>query len=519
MGNRSLNKVKGKVIYNWPSGYCEEKFRFYDPLQLGKEPFDVAIIGAGVVGCALAYRLSQYDLSVIIIDKNADVGAGTSKANSAIISTGYDATPGSLEAELVKSSADMWPEMAKKLKLPYNEVSALILAMDDEQLNRLPELLKDSEKNGIYDVEIISGDKVKTLEPNISDSIKGALHVKRESITDPFAACIAYGEVAVVNGATFVLGFNVASIKGSGKGVKTISSKDDKTIQANIVINASGLQSAVLSNTYNGKHYDINPRRGQFIIYDKACGDLVNRILMPVPSPIGKGILVTPTIFGNLLAGPTAEDLPSSEIFSTNTTLKGIEKVKRETKKICPSLPLQLPIATYAGLRANCAQGCYRIEFNDGEKGIITINGIRSTGLTAGLGIADYVLKNMQSKCGLNLIRKPDAKDSRPDSDYPKWADPRPFENKMVLEKNKDYGAMVCFCEQISRQEIIDAIRSPLIPRTIDSIKRRTRSAMGRCQGFNCRTVIAELISQECNIPFHQVNKKGPYFEESLINN
>ncbi len=501
--------IRGHVLYNWPEGACEEELRLGDGEQIGDEVFDVAILGAGVVGTAIAYLLSQYKLRVVLIDKRHAVGEGTSKGNSAIIHTGFDAVPGSLESDLLNRASRQWPEYALKLQVPLDCTSAILVALDEEQEALLPKLLKKAHENGVEDVTMLSASQVREMEPNISSSVRGGLHVERESIVDPFAPFIACAEIAVVNGTTLLLGFEVGKIEAEGE-TKIISSSDGHRIRSRWLINAAGLGSMKIAQTHGGKAFDLNPRRGQFFVFDKLSRRLVGRIVLPVPTPQTKGILVCPTIFGNLLVGPTAEDLAPDAIESTDTTPDGLKLVYEGMLRLCPALKDEPVTTTYAGLRCNCAQGSYQLTCNDGMPGVLTITGVRSTGLTASPTLAELAIERMHKECGLPLERDLNAIDSRPVSAHPGWHSPRPQEDEKAMRAFPDYARMICHCELISRQEILNAISSPLQPRTMDALRRQTRSATGRCQGFNCWGQIAALLSERTAIPLNRITKKGP---------
>lgn len=502
--------VRGKVFYCWEGDGCEVGLRLNDPAQLGVEPYDVAIVGAGVVGCALAHALSRYQLRILLCDKNYDVGEGTSKGNSAIIHTGFDAPVGSLEADLVTRASRRWPELVEKLKIPFRQSGGLLLALDEEQAKELPKLRDKALANGVEDVELVSAQEVSRLEPNATPASFGGLLVPRESIVDPFTVSIAFAEVAVTNGVDALFGYDVAAVGDASRPVKTLVDRAGRRIRARVVINVAGLGSRRLTETYGGRRYDINPRRGQFLVYDKNLGGLLQRILLPVPTATTKGKLVTPTIFGNLLAGPTAEDLPLDQVDAGSTTIEELSGVRAVALRMCPPLDDHRPIASYAGLRCNCAQGSYMIEIGDGwHPGIITVSGVRSTGLTAAPTLADHLVEQLRKTDWLALKPDPQAVDSRPPSCWPGWWR-RPFDDPARMAAEPNYGRMICFCENVSKQEILDALDSPLCPRTLDALKRRTRVLTGRCQGFNCRVAIAETISRHCGLPLESITERGP---------
>jgi glycerol-3-phosphate dehydrogenase len=499
----------GNTWYNWPSAGCDPNHQLSPGRFSAERPYDIVVIGAGVIGCALAYVLSQYRLRIAIVDQRFDVGEGTSKANSAIIHTGFDATPDSIEARLVTEASRRWPELAQKLKIPLKPVSALMLALDEEQRDALPELCEKAIANGVDDVQLVSAQQAKRLEPNISPHVLAGLVVPRESIVDSFTTSIAYAEVAIANGVDFVFGFEVLDVEDADAATKWVVGANAVRIPARLVINASGLGSRKLVEKYHGEPMDLNPRRGQFVVYDRSSSHLVNRILLPIPTKQTKGMLVAPTIYGNLLAGPTAEDLPPDWIDATNTTAEGVAAVRASGTKLCPALRDQPVIATYAGLRCNCAQGSYWMRFNDGHSGIVTLAGIRSTGLTTSITTALHVIQCMVDQCGLELVKNENAIDCRPETKWPGWWR-RPFDDRQRVAEFPDYGRIVCACENISRGEIHDALLSCPGVATLDGLKRRTRVLTGRCQGFTCCVPTAAMISEHYGIPLECVTKRGP---------
>jgi glycerol-3-phosphate dehydrogenase len=384
-----------------------------------------------------------------------------------------------------------------------------MLALDHEQCAQLPDLREKARQNGVEEIELVGAQHVKQLEPNVVETVLGGLVVPRESIVDPFTTCIAYAEVAVENGTDLVFGMTVTDIENPGESIKIVACENNIRIPARYVINACGLGSRQLVERYRGALMDLNPRRGQFVVYDRDCAQLVSRILLPIPTKETKGMLVAPTIFGNLLAGPTAEDLPPDQIDATGTTADGISAVLESARRMCPSLAKQSVIASYAGLRCNCAQGSYWMRFNDGSPGIVTISGIRSTGLTASISTAQYVIRQMAEQCGLDLLKNDRAIDSRPETKLPGWWR-RPFESSQQIAERPDYGRIVCSCENISRGELQDALDACPGAATLDGLKRRTRVLSGRCQGFNCCVPTAEMISRHYGIPLASVTKRGP---------
>jgi glycerol-3-phosphate dehydrogenase len=509
MTTQALHRLAGKVWYRWPEGGCDERYRLTATSRPGLEPYDVAIVGAGVVGCALAYELSRYRLRVILIEKKFDVGEGTSKANSAIIHTGFDAEPGTLESELVSAASRQWPEVAERLKVPMMPVGALVIAVDDEQLVQLLEIQRKALENGVEDVEYLDASRVPELEPYANPRALGGLLVHRESIIDPFSVCVAFAETALANGVDILFGAGARRFGDRRELVKSIYCDGDIHVRTRFVVNVAGLWSREVADLYGGEEFEITPRRGQFLLYDKCARRIVNRILLPIPTARTKGSLVAPTIFGNVLAGPTAEDLRPGAVSATETTAAGRDEVAAGAARLCPDLIGQPVIAAYAGLRCHCAQGNYRISFNDGQPGFVTVTGIRSTGLSASFILARHLRQGLVDRCGLSAIENPQAVDGRPDSCWPGWWR-RPFDDPERLAHQPDYGRVVCSCEQISHAEIEDALVSPLRPQTLDALKRRTRVLTGPCQGFHCRVPVAERIRNVCGMPLEAVTKLGP---------
>ncbi len=499
----------GKIRYHWPDGDLDESLRYDDSSQFGDTPYDVTIIGAGIVGCALAYKLSQYKLKILLVDKNYDVGEGTSKGSSAIIHTGFDAPVDTLESKLVSKASEQWPELARKLKIPFEECGALVLAINEEQNTQLGKIHEKALKNGVTDIQLMSAETIRELEPEVTDDVMGGILVPRESIADPFSASIAFAEIAKSNGTDILLGIEIVAFENLDDGIKTIISHSGNKINTKIIVNVAGLGSEKLAKLYKGELFDTNPRRGQFLIFDKYSRSKVKHILLPIPTAQTKGVLVIPTIFGNLIAGPTAEDFSHGDSFLTDTETDKLQDLLDGASKLYPGLQSQPTIGSFSGVRSNCSQGSYWIRSNDNHSGVLTVAGIRSTGFTSSPALAEYLVDRLNKDLGLVLEPNLKAVDSRSEKSWPGWWK-SPYDKKGVVEKNPDYGEIVCFCEQITRGEIIEHLDSPLKPRTLDSIKRRTRAQMGRCQGFDCKVSIAAIISDHCKIQFNKITKCGP---------
>ena len=382
----------GKILYYWPDGDLDESLTFNDPAQLGDTPYDVVIIGAGIVGCALAYRLSMYKLKILLLDKNFDVGEGTSKGSSAIVHTGFDAPAGTLESGLVTKASKQWPELAEKLKIPFEKCGALLLAIDDEQKKQLASIYEKAVKNGVTDIQLLSAETARELEPEATSGVLGGILIPGESIADPFTASIAFSEVALLNGVDILLGTEISAFENTDEAVKILVTRYGRKISTKVIVNVAGLGSEKLAKLYNGEPFDTNPRRGQFLLFDKYSRSAIKHILLPIPTAQTKGVLVIPTIFGNLMAGPTAEDFSHSDNSVTDTVADKLQQLLEGASKLYPGLQRQPPIGLFSGVRSNCSQGSYWIRSNDNHPGILTVAGIRSTGFTSSPALAEYLV-------------------------------------------------------------------------------------------------------------------------------
>ncbi len=477
--------------------------------------YDVIVIGGGVVGCAILRELTKYDVRALLLERASDVCEGTSKANSAIIHTGFDAKPGTLEAKLVAESSRLFPRLAEQLKIPFDPVGAVLVARSDEEAARLPALKAEGERNGVDDLRILTRDEVLAREPHVNPSVKAGLLVPRESITCGFTTVVAYAENALANGASIMLSAPVTAIQteatAGGRPVKRVFTPRGD-FRARYVVNAAGLWSDEVRSLLAPSPFRVRPRKGEFLILDRSSRSLVNGIILPMPTPKTKGILVTPTIYGNVLMGPTAVDVERKDDLSV--TAEGLQQVEAGSLSLVPALK-DLPIvSTYAGLRAGVDAGDYIVSFQGGT-GWVDVAGIRSTGLTSSPALARYVVEGLRD-IGLELREKDTFEPSRPPYAMPGWYAPRPFADPDRMSSSPGYGRMVCYCEAISEQEIVDAVRAPLPAQTLDAVKRRTRAMTGRCQGFNCMARVANVMARSLGVPVSNVTKCGPGSEVVL---
>ncbi len=462
--------------------------------------YDVVIIGAGVVGAMVARKLSAYQLKICVLEKENDVAMGASKANSAIIHAGFDAKEGSLKAALNVKGNEMMPQIAKELGVPFKNNGSLVIGFCDEDRKELEKLLERGQKNGVKGLRIIEKDELKKLEPNIHDNAICALDAPTGGIICPYELTLAAIGNAMDNGADLKLNWEVNAIEQSEAGF-TLFSGEDK-IESRFVINAAGVYSDAIAHMVGDDSFSVHPRRGEYLLLDKECGNLVSHTIFRTPSEKGKGILVSPTVDNNLLLGPTAVDIQDKE--NKETTRDGFDHIIKETLENVAGVPLNQVITSFCGLRAVGSTGDFII--TSPRPGFINLAGIESPGLTASPAIALHACELLKAQ-GLSLVEK---------TDYSPTREPmHRFRNSSVSEKNewikKDpaYGKIVCRCESVTEGEILKAIKTNPRPRDLDGVKRRTRAQMGRCQGGFCSPYIIELLAQELNCPYEEVTKSG----------
>lgn len=449
--------------------------------------YDVAVVGAGVVGCAIARELARHPrLRVALVEAQDDVGQGTSKANTAILHTGFDAVPGSLEARLVREGARQLAAYAAESGIPVEPVGALLVAWDEEQLAALPRLAEKAVRNECRDTRLIEAPELYEREPHLSPGALGALHVPGESIICPWTTTLAYATQAVRHGVDLHL--NAPVTQASRQDRCHLLTTARGTLRARHLVNAAGLHADTLDRRLGHHDFTVTPRRGQLIVFDKLARDLVRHILLPVPTALGKGVLVAPTVHGNLLLGPTAEDLDDKR--ATGSSAEGLALLREKGARILPELFDEEVTAVYAGLRAATEHDDYRITAHP-EQAYVTVGGIRSTGLTASLAIAAHV-SALLADTGLDPGPAQDLEPVR----MPNLGEafPRPYQQPELIAADPEYGTLVCHCERVSRGEIRDALASTVPPRSLDGLRRRTRARAGRCQGFHCGAAVRALF-------------------------
>ena len=456
-------------------------------------PADVAIIGAGVVGTAIARTLACQDVSCVLIDAANDVGTGTTKANTAILHTGFDTVPGSLESRLLRRGSALLRDYAQRAGIPVERTGALLIAWNAEQTAELPAIAGKANRNGCTDVRPVGTDELYRREPHLGPGALGALEIPGESIICPWTTPLAYATQALAVGARLRLRCRVTGIRTGDTEHQVVTSTG--VVRCRWVVNAAGLYSDVIDRMLGGDGFTIQPRRGELIVYDKLARPLLGSILLPVPTARTKGVLVAPTVYGNVLLGPTAEDVADRE--ERATTGAGLTLLLEAGRRILPGLVTEEVTASYAGLRAATADRDYQIRV-DRARRYACVAGIRSTGLSASLGIAEYVAGEL-AEAGLRLAGKPEP--DPPVMPYIGQAGTRPYADAARIAADPEYGRIVCHCERVTRGEIMDALASPLPPADLDGLRRRTRVLNGRCQGFYCAATVAALFAGTGPVP------------------
>jgi glycerol-3-phosphate dehydrogenase len=453
-------------------------------------PADVVIIGAGVVGTAIARTLAQYSLDVVLVDAACDVGTGTSKANTAILHTGFDAKPGSLESRLLARGSGLLRAYAAAAGIPVERTGALLVAWTPEQAAALPSIEENARRNGYLSVRRVPASELYAREPGLGPGAVGALEIPDESVICPWTTPLAFATEAVTSGVRLLLSTQVTGVSSADDGVYRLATTRG-SLRGRWVVNAAGLASDVIDRLFGGDGFTIRPRRGELIVFDKLARTLLSSILLPVPTERTKGVLVAPTVYGNVLVGPTAEDVADrSEVA---TTARGLRSLLAAGRRILPGLAAEEVTSTYAGLRAATEHADYQV-YADAGRRYACAGGIRSTGLSASLGIAEHVA-GLLEEAGLVLKPRPGFTGSPPAMPYIGEAGLRPYQDAERIAADPAYGEIVCHCERVTRGEIRDALASPVPPTDLGGLRRRTRAVNGRCQGFYCAAAVSRLLA------------------------
>lgn len=464
--------------------------------------YDVAIIGAGVIGALTARELSKYNLKTVLLEASNDVAMGASKANSGIVHGGFDAKPGTLKAKLNVKGCAMMSEVCKDLAVPYKKNGSLVVAFSEEEMETVKELYERGIANGVPDMKILSKDELKAMEPNLSDDVYGALDAESAGIVCPYELTIAATENAVSNGVEFVRNFKAESIDFSD-GTFSVRSSDAE-INAKYIVDAAGAHSDEIARMIGDESVKLVMRRGEYFILDKAVGNMVSHTIFQCPTKMGKGILVSPTVDGNLLIGPTAEDVDCKD--DTCTTSAGLNTIKTYAVKSCPAVSARNAITSFTGLRAHPVNDDFILGPSEINKQFIHASGIESPGLTSAPAIAEYLTDIIVNAIG-NVSVNDKFNGTR--CDVFRFRHATDEEKEAAIAKNPAYGRIVCRCETITEGEIIDAIKAPAGARDVDGVKRRTRAGMGRCQGGFCGSKVVEILARELDCDVNEITKFG----------
>lgn len=464
--------------------------------------FDVLVIGGGVIGATVLRELTKYNLNVAMVEKCSDVAMGQSKANSGIVHAGFDAKEGSLKAKFNVLGNKMMQSYANELGVKFRVNGSLVVAFSDAELETVKELKTRGEINGVEGLEVIGQEELRKLEPNISSDAVGALLAKTGAIVCPYDLTIAAIGNAMDNGANLYVDYEVTKIVKDANGFK-VYAKDGRVLETKVIVNAAGLGSGKISALAGDETFTVGGRKGEYILLDRESGNFVSHTIFKTPTKKGKGILVTQTVDGNILLGPTAEEVDTDETF---TSQEGLSFVTSTANEMCKNVPHFNTITSFAGIRAYNDRHDFIIENSPVVNGLINLAGIESPGLTSAPAIAKYTVEELVSKHlaleenkNFNGVRKPDYF----------FKNLTVEEKNEIIKKDKRYGKIVCRCEEITEGEIVRVIHENPKATSVDAVKRRVRAGMGRCQGGFCQPHVAEILARELNIPFEEVTKNG----------
>lgn len=463
--------------------------------------YDIAVIGAGVIGSAVARELSRYQVKVCVVEKASDVCCGTSKANSAIVHAGFDAEPGTLKARLNVRGNEMMEQLAKELDFPFKRNGSLVVRTKEQPKEDLLALLEKGRKNGVEGLRILEEAEMRELEPNLSDGVADALYAPTGGIVCPFHLTMALAENAFENGVEFLFDTEVTEIQKNENGYTLLTNKE--AIETRAVVNAAGVYSDVFHNMVSEDKIHIVARKGEYMLLDKSAGEYVSHTVFQLPGKMGKGVLVSPTVHGNLLVGPTATDVEDKE--AVNTTQAGLDFLSEKASHSVKNVPLRQVITSFAGLRAHEEKGDFVLGEAADAPLFFDAAGIESPGLSAAPAIGEYLVQIIAEK--LELEKKTDFKAERKGILNPAQLSIEE-RNELIMQKPA-YGNIICRCEMISEGEILDAIHRPLGARTLDGIKRRTRAGMGRCQAGFCSPKTIEILHRELGLSMQEISKNG----------
>jgi len=463
--------------------------------------YDIIIIGGGVTGCSIARTLSKYDLNICLLEKEADIASGTTKANSGVVHAGYSADRKYIKRNLCIRGNKLYTQAQKELNFPFRRIGSFVVALEDTQIEELEEQRKKGLQDGVPDLELIlDKEKIKKMEPNLTDETVGVLHAPSAGIVSPYELTYALAENAATNGVKFFRNQEVIKIRHQ-EYVFTVKTREGE-FQSNNLINAAGLYASRISKMLGLDYFDIMPRRGEYILFDRNMLHL-NKILFPSPTKVSKGILVCPTVHGNTFVGPNAQNIVDLDDLSTTTA--GLKEILEGGMKLVPNLPVRSSIRNFAGLRAVPDTMDFIIDNTD-VYGFINVAGILSPGLTSCFAIAERVEEFLEL-LGVQMRVKEDYNPIRPKPE--RFTNFSQEELDKKIKKDPLWARIVCRCETIPEREIIDAIHAPVGATTVDGVKFRCRAGMGRCQGGFCRPRVMQILSRELNIPMEEITKRG----------
>ena len=463
---------------------------------------DILIIGAGITGCAVARELSRFDASVTVLEAGNDIAEGATKANSGLVHAGYDAEPGSKKAYYNVRGAAIYPSLCAELGVPFRANGALVIALNSQDRETVFNLLDRGLQNGVAGLKVLEHDEVLELEPNLNPDVLCALSVPSGAVVSPYEMAFALADDAALNGVSFFFGQRVSAVSRHSDG--RFSVRTGKNVFfCRALVNCSGASGALIHNQLSDNTLTMIHRRGQYYLLDRASVQPFVRTVFQCPSAMGKGVLVSPTVHGNLLLGPTAEDI--EDPLDTSTTARGLEEILEKARLTWPGLSVRTNITNFSGVRAHLSTGDFIVGACDGCPGFFEAIGIESPGLSSAPAIGEE-LAGMVSR-HLSLRRRerivPFIKPSRP------FHDMTSEERAEAVISDPAYGNIICRCEMVTEAEIRAAVRRPVGARSIDGVKRRTRAGMGRCQGGFCLPRVASVISEETGIPLEKITKSG----------
>lgn len=451
--------------------------------------YDVTIIGSGVVGAALAYHLSQYDLRILVLERENDVAMGTTKANSAIIHAGYDPEPGTLMAKLNIRGSEMMEALCSSLSVRYKRIGSLVLAFDEADRRHLDRLYSNGIQNGVPELQLLSGEEVRAMDPNLSQKVCSALYAPSAAIIDPWGLCIALAETAARNGVAFRLRSEVTGLEDHGDSILLHTASGD--YETRYAVNCAGGWGHEICAMTGTEEWQPLPSRGEYYLLDKSSGSLVNHVIFQCPTKAGKGVLVSPTVHGNLIVGPNAH--PVGSPYSCETTLAGLDEVAAASRKSVDSIDLRQSIRNFAGVRAATSEADFIIRPARACSRMLHVAGIKSPGLSAAPAIAEYAAEQLAAM-GVELNPKKLWDGTRAQIHF---KDLSLEEKSELIRRDPRYGRVICRCETITEGEIVSAIHSPIPPCSVDGIKRRAGAGMGRCQGGFCGPRVLDILSRE----------------------